>query len=355
MIGNEGDRGDTRTPLARTTKTPPLFNALIKAFKKDAVFTVKAGNTIVTITITQGRIINVIHDRTSSKAVVGLLIRTGLVTEQDVQSAELEARAMGTSLDDAIVTSGLVSEGTLESAQEMLCLEVLMDLLLRTEVDVNVEWSIDHNVREMCMLPVRFVLREAQKRSIDLPRVRKFVPSSKVLFVKTSALSGPGGSQSWSDLQLSSAERQVYCFVDGNRNVSELALSTCQSEYKVAQSLKTLVEMSLIRRLSSNEPSSARSQLPTRAIGSWAALGVTVVLILGVAFGVRLGLGLQNDTGQVKEGDAFSQVVDDASSRRLKAAARQYDLLYGEPPEAFDDLLREHLIRHEDLTVHGSN
>lgn len=336
---------------AQATNTPPLFNALIKAFKKDAVVTVSLAQLKVPIFITHGRVINVRHERTSFQSVVDLLVRTGLLSRQDVSMAEREARRMATSLEDSIVTSGLVSEGTLESAQEMLCLEVLLDLLLRTNIEISVDWAVDPDIREMCTLPIRFLLREAQKRSIDLPKVKRVVPSSRVVFSKTAALSGIGGAQSWADLPISAADRQVYFFVDGNRNVAELALASCQSEFKVAKALMSLVDNKLIRRLAPNEPRSATSQVPTQAIGKWAALVVTCILLVGFAAGVRLGMGAGDPTGKPSGSGAYESVVGEASARRLSSGARQYHLIHGKAPESFDDLLRERLVRRADLTV----
>lgn len=337
----------------QATNTPPLFNAMIKAFKKDAVITVSMAGVNVPITITQGRVINVRHERTAFQSVLDMLVRTGVLSRDDVSKAERDARSQATTLEDAVVTSGFVSEGTLESVQEMLCLEVLMDLLLRTNVDISVDWETDPNTRELCTLPIRFLLREAQKRSLDLPKVKRVVPSSKVLFAKTTALSGLGGAQNWADLQIGAADRQVYFFVDGNRNVADLALATCQSEFKVARSLLTLSDLNLVRRLAPNEPRSADTHVPRQAIGKWTALILTCVGIVGISVGINLAMGAVKPAGAGAATMAFEAVVEGSSPRRLNAAARQYDLVHGRAPESFDDLLRDRLIRREDLTVQG--
>lgn len=350
-MSNDKTISGSSTNVTQATNTPPLFKAMIKAFKKDVVITVSMSGVNVPITISQGRVINVRHERTAFQSVLDMLVRTGVLSKNDLSRAERDARSQATTIEDTVVSLGFVSEGTLESVQEMLCLEVLMDLLLRTNVDISVEWETDPNIRELCTLPIRFLLREAQKRSLDLPKVKRLVPSSKVLFAKTTALSGLGGAQNWADLQIGAADKQVYFFVDGNRNVADLALASCQSEFKVARSLMTLSDLKLVRRLAPNEPRSAATQAPGQAIGKWSALVLSCVGIVGIAIGVNLGMGAVKPPSRVAASHAFDSVVEGSSPRRLNAAARQYDLVHGRAPESFDDLLRDRLIRREDLTV----
>lgn len=329
----------------------PLYSALHKAFDENhsGVLTVAHDDTRTAVTVIQGRAVSVIHESTSAASVMNLLERSGLIAERDVLRAERESRKKGIFLEDAILSRGLVSEGTLSSTREKLCLEVLIDLIIRPDIGVTAVWSVRRGTREMCSLPIPFLLRESQRRRTHLPTIERAVPSTSLVFAKASSLSGKPGDERWEDLQLSVAERQVYFFVDGKRTVSEVALATCQSEYNVSQSVQALVEMGLLKSVKEETPESAGSLAFRAAVLRLASLGLAIVLLLGLtAFSLHLRLNDDDGTQRLMQSDPYNDVLKSGPTNRLKGAIRLYEMTYGEPPDSFDTLFREHFVLRED-------
>lgn len=338
--------------LPRPADNFPLYDALKRSLEdggKQGVLTVAHDDRRSPLTIIQGRVVSVINESTSAASVMSLLERSGLIAERDVLRTERAAKRKGIFLEDAILATGMVSEGTLSSTREKLCLEVLMELLMRTDVVVTAVWSVRRGTREMCSLPIPFLLREAQRRATHLPGIRRVVPSKDLVFNKASTESGSPGMERWEDLQLSVAERQVYFFVDGKRTVSDLALATCQSEFNVARSLQSLVELGLVRQSTSQVTGSAGSHALRSVVLRLSSLLVAIGLLLGfTALAINLRMESGSASKRVLEVDPFDAVRASGSRSRLEGAVRLYEMTFGEPPGSFEDLLREHYVLRED-------
>jgi len=226
----------------------------------------------------------------------------------------------------------------------MLCVELLMDLLLRMDVDVTAGDPVGRTGGEALTFPIRFLLRQAQKRAQDLPKVRQAIPSTDLVFVKTGQMAGRPAPRRWGDMRLGAGERQVYVFVDGRRTVADLALATCQSEFKTAKALVGLAEQGLVQRETRpRDPTTRAGARPD--IGRPRALLVTAVILVVAAAATRLVT--TDPSAEARQ--SFAAVAADSSSRRLIGAVRLYRLLHGVPPESFDDLLRERFIEVGDV------
>ncbi len=328
-----------RKTLSARPKAPPLFAAMAALQRSDGVLSVRAGDARATITVMQGRVVDVGHDRTSPSAIVNLLVQVGVLTPEDVARATRTRR--DAPVDTAVRAAGFVGEATLANTREFLCHEVLMDLLLRTDIEVSAPAPPGRMAREMCAMPVRFLLREAQKRAVEEPEVRKVVPSDDLVYARTGALSSPDGARRWADLPLSPAERQVFVAVDGTRSVAEIARVTGQSRYKVARALKTLLELNLVRAVPAHQASSSRTK-DTAASGMVRMVRVAVAALLVAAL-VRLGVAWVANGGHPAAGEAWAAVVTRGTNGALMDAVRVYHLIHGRAPRGMDDLVREGL------------
>ncbi|NOZ01622.1 MAG: hypothetical protein GXP54_07005 [Deltaproteobacteria bacterium] len=342
---------DQGIDLSRPSDSLPLYAALERCYQdgKSGVLTVTHDDTRTPITVLQGRVISVINQTTAAGSVMGLLERSGLIGERDVLRAKKAARKKGLFIEDAVVASGLVSDGTLASTREKLCLEMLMELLIRRDVAVTAVWTVRRGTREMCSLPIPFLLREAQRRATHIPTIQRAVPSNSLVFIKSSSLTGKPGDERWEDLQLSVAERQVYFFVDGRRTVADLALATCQSEFNVAQALHALMELDLVKA----SPGAGAGSAGTHALRSAVLRLTSLVAALGLLLAltaVALDLRMAEDSpsNRINEFDPFKAVRAAGPVDRLKGAVRLYEMTYGESPDSFEDLLKEHYVLRDD-------
>ncbi len=329
---------DRRTSWA---KAPPLFVALASLQKSDGTVEARAKDSTATVTVVQGRVVEVVHERTSPRAVVDLLVYSGVLTPEDVARARSMARGPDTPVDAAVRAAGFVGEATLANAREFLCHEVLMDWLLRLDVEVSVGPITPGRLnREICAMPVRFVLREAQKRATEMPAVRKVVPSDDLVFVRTATLTAPGEARRWADLPLSPAERQVFVCVNGERTIAEIARVTGQSCYKVARAIKTLLEMDLVRPRPAGWVPGGRATGGSRSRGAARMVRVAAAALLLAAL-VRVGVAWWGDAPSPAK--AWAAVTSYRKTQGLAEAARLYGLIRGRPPVSLDELKRERL------------
>ncbi|MBM4396924.1 MAG: hypothetical protein FJ087_14700 [Deltaproteobacteria bacterium] len=327
----------------RPANLPPLFAALYKAVKegRSGVVTAGIGEERTGITVSGGRITAVAHPDTSATAIVALLTRIGLVNDHAVEKCERAARKRNMLLEDAIAAAGYVSPGTLQNVREMLCREVLLDLVLRRDLEVSAVWTIRKGAREMCVLPVPFLLKEAQRRAREAPEVRRVVPSYQHVYGRTAALQGREPER-WEELRLSAAERQVYFFVDGRRTVTELAAATCQPEFDLARSLKSLIEGGLVQRVG-GVPGATASALASRSAIKRVAAQVVAVATLLAAIAVG-GTRLQSRAAPPPGPDTFGASMSAAPEHRIAGALRLYHLTRGRAAPSFQELADEHMV-----------
>jgi len=349
---DRGNGWETTTREARPSRSPPLFQLFTQllADPQNGIVSIVAGPVHATATVVDSRVVALSHPDASPEAVIALLQRTGLVSDSDVGRAGRRARKRQMTLEDAVVGLGVVSGGTLANAREMLCREVLIDLLLDADAEVTAHWSLLRGTRENCALPLPFLLREAQRRFADMPAVRAAVPSYEQVFGKVSAVMGTAGSERWEDLKMNLSERQVYFFLDGRRTVSEVALATCQPEFHVARAIRALIEAGLVRRVAAGGAASATARVSQSAVRRVLALtGAVVLLLTLVGGGTLLNVERASPSPNAPPpSDPFRTVVSTAASMRLGGAVRLYELVLGVRPGSFEDLLRERMVLRED-------
>jgi hypothetical protein len=341
---------DGLDPQRNHQRFPPLFAALAECLKdpRAGLVNVTEGDLRTSISVSQGRVTAVTHPDTTTSAIVDLLQRVGLIDARAAPRAERLARKRGMLLEDALVAAGLVSGVTLGNVREALCREVVLALLLRRDVEVTTVWSTRRGSRDSCLLPIPFLLKEAQRRATEAPAIRCTVPSADLVFVRSPRLAGSSEPERWEDLKLSVQERQVYFFVDGRRSVTDLTLATCQSEFDVSRALHSLAESGLVRRVAAGEKPSAVAAASASAIRRAASLVIAVAAL--VAF-IGLGFWRFATRNPLAAGapEPFRAIASEASDQRIAAAMRVYHLSTGRPAESFQDLLSEGLVLPQDL------
>lgn len=323
---------------------------LVEAYKqnRDGTITVmrRGSETRVPITLRQGRVVALTHPATSASGVTKILVQVGLITEKALAKAQAESAKRGIYIEDYLVQRGIVSRGTIAAVRERVALELLMDLLLAKDLEISFSWTPQRGVRDMFVLPIPYLLKEAQRRVTLGPLVRRSVPSLDRVFVKATYSAGKEPPPRWEDLNLSASERQVYFFVDGRRTVADLILATSQTEFEVLAALHNLLEMRLIvpveRAVDVGAVAHAGQSAMKRVFGLAVvgALLLTLIYFLA-ASGISLPSGGRSDT-------ILRQVIRAAPVQRLLGAMRAADL-YGDVPVAsFDDLVAAGLAMRAD-------
>ncbi len=331
----------------------PLYRALLDAYRsgRDGVITVfRSGEDARTpITLRQGRVVSVAHESTTIQGVVSVLVRVGILSDRDLAKAQREAARREVYLEDFLVQRGLVSKGTIAATREKAAVELLMDFLLRPDLEVTATWSVLRGVRDTFALPIPYLLKEAQRRASLEPAIRRTVVGSDSVFAKTSDVQGRGAPARWEDLKMSAAERQVYFFVDGRRTVADLILATSQSEFEVSLALHGLAEMKLVAPVPGGGPGNALLHAARSSTQRLLGLTFAVLVLLGSIYLVlAMGSGGGDSTLPRPGTSPFESLLQEAPLRRVAGAARIADL-YGDVDLAsYEDLVRAGLALPED-------
>ncbi len=332
---------------------PPVSSALYDAFQagnSGVLLVLIPDGTKARIRVRRGRVVGVEHQGTSPTAIIGLLQRTGLLDAAGLATAERTARKRNEPLDDAVVSSGLVSMGTLTNIREQVQRETVLELMLVRDLTVDPDWGEGASVgRETCALPIPFLLKEAQRRYAESGPIRRLVPRPDAVFVRTADIEGE--QESWENLAMGPAERQVYFFVNGERSVEDLAVVTCQSLFSTMRAMASLVESGDVQPRLSDGPvqrgPGRRSSLLLRISAMIAVTCALAGLIFALAGTASKTLGRAASEAIFQ--DPFRRLHESASVDRLVGAVRLYDLMFGEPPESFHDLLDERLVEPSDI------
>lgn len=346
---NDFPEDTRRSPSA----PPPLSAALYEAFQagRSGVLRVEIrDDATARILVRRGRVVRVDHPATSVIAIMDLLRRTGLLDDASLANVERVAQRRNEPLDDAVVSSGTVSAGTMTNIREQIHRETVLELMLARNAAVDADWDEPAAAgRESCALPIPFLLKEAQRRHAESGPIRRHVARPDMVFVRTADIEGE--RESWENLGLSPSERQVYFFIDGRRSVEDLALVTCQSLFATMRTMASLAESGHIQpRLSDGPVRRGASRRTSVRLRVFALLFVTAALA-GLAFALisTASSTLGRAVSEAAFRDPFRTLPDAASRDRLVGAVRLYDLMFGEAPESFDDLLDEGLAAPADM------
>lgn len=343
----------SRDPEPGASSGSPLYRVLLEAYRsgRDGVITAfRSGeDTRTPITLRQGRVVSVSHDNTTIRGVASMLVRVGILSDRELEKARREATRREVYLEDYLVRQGLISKGTITAAREKAAVELLMDFLLRHDLEVTATWSAPRGVRETLALPIPYLLKEAQRRASLAPAIRRVVTGLDCVFAKASDVHGREAPVRWEDLKMSAAERQVYFFVDGRRTVSDLILATSQSEFEVALALHALVEMQLVVPVHGAGPGRATRHAERSAMARIGGLSVAVLGLLGAIYLV-LGVGSGGGSASPRP-NLFESLLQEAPLRRVAGAIRIADLCLDVDPTSHEDLVRAGLVLPEDRRV----
>lgn len=335
-----------------------LARVLYKAYeeRRDGVVTVilPENGQRIPITIKQGRVVGIAHDRLSVIHVLEVLQRTGLLSSKEVEKASKKASKQGVFLEDYVLQEGLVSSGTLMAVREKEAISLLMDLMARSDVEVTAGWSLLRGVRDMFSLPIPFLLKEFQRRRALMPGILRAIPDKRTVFTK--ALRGRA-SLSWEQLDLRANEKQVFFFVDGHRTVEDIVNATGQSEFEVLVALKGLLDSRLIEVV----PRKGSKMTKVKPKGSSFLRTVSMLfglalLLLCLAFFLQAGPYVRGRGGDwaARQGpagnkDPYTEVIEEAPLARVRAALRVFKTLHpGVSNPDFEALLQAGLVRKED-------
>ncbi|HOD08464.1 MAG TPA: hypothetical protein PKG98_10305 [Myxococcota bacterium] len=347
------DNSYDQAPASRPPrKMPPLLKALATVYQRNAsgMLNVSRDNeTFLSMFIKEGRILNVSHADVSSEAVASALLATGLITQRRLERAIKRSIAAKTPLDSWLSQSRTVSAVSIHHIVDNRCSDVVLETMDAEAVQVSFSRTLPEGLRKNCQIPLPWLLKEFKRRERDLPAIMARIPDRKAAFIRTASLASSPEPEVWEDLDLGAAEKQVYFFVDGTRNIDQLADATGQSRFSVMRAVASMISDGfLVATLEPARHRKARHGL--RVSSRAAALTIGLAAFAGaVVFGISSGYRVDFSEVVHVRSLAWGDLFDQASVSRVQGAVLIDRMMSTEPNPAPDGLLAAHLILPSDI------
>ncbi|MBN1130497.1 MAG: DUF4388 domain-containing protein [Chitinispirillaceae bacterium] len=204
-------------------------------------------------------------------------------------------------------------------------------------------------------ISVENMAMEAMRRVDEWNRMKKSI-TNEVVFV-TSERRPPELSDAIDPL--TQPEEYVYSRIDGISPVSALFRTTCLTEYKVYEALQSLINSGRITPLSTRisqsvvaalEKKEMETQKEIRPLTTIAALGITLVMALVIAFmGSSLLRGVILLDLEIDRQLARLEVPLGGTIQKVAIATLHYHGLKGTPTSSVQELTRKGLLMESDI------
>jgi serine/threonine protein kinase len=180
----------------------------------------------------------------SPREVLGqLLIRSGLIDEEQLFTALLEQEQSKEPLGWILVSKGLLAKSKLQKLLQVKCEESIYDCFLWTDGEhAFEEYKIPENMPVTFSVDISRVIREGIDHMNKWERIREQFPSRLTTFVlKREIVDGSEGND------LTDGERSILELVDRRKNLAEIALELHAVDYYAASLVQELCERGFIK------------------------------------------------------------------------------------------------------------
>jgi hypothetical protein len=329
---------------------PDIFQ-LIGIQRKTGILSLEHGEDTVTIKFLDGHVVGAdTRTETVEDRLGALLVRTGKITEAQLQEALRLQRNTLQRLGHLLVSSGYISEEELIEALRVQSSQIIYRLFRWRDgtYKFSAVDDVDYDQRHFVPISSETILMEGARMIDEWPIIERRIRSERVVLRKTEAsraLELPPGSildgdvpfdlgydldrpardtvtpGEGSRVELSPEEREIFALVDGRRTVAEICDLTSLGEFDTWRVLSDLCTRSLleeVRDLPAAEPKKAPGVLRAARAGlAWtllvaaAAVGATGVRWSALSpWTLEPGLGSAGTLGHYVSLDRLQRIED---------------------------------------------
>jgi hypothetical protein len=314
--------------------------------------------------------------RKKKELIGGMLVRAGLITEQQLAEALEQQRRSLMRLGDTLVGMGAISADRFKEMVNLQTAETVFKLFSwKTGSYAFEATEVDYEEGVVTPLRGESVLMEGFQRVDEWPLIKKRITSYNLAFERHRALPAPtreepapdadfddafgeGGAKPKGELsQIGASERRVYALADPDRPVSKIIDLSCLGEFETCKALSNLVQLDFLRPttkggvgLSEPHPDGPFIARMASAVGR---VLVSMVLLAVIGwFASRLDLQdvqLSARSPSTYTDPAAQRFVSRQQIARIEAALGVYRLERGELPEKLELLVETKLLKADDL------
>lgn len=355
---------------------------LIGQQTKTGVLYIKSKAEEVEVSFLSGSVARALCKTRKSRELLGaMLVRSGLVTEEQLEEAlEIQKRTLKR-LGDILVVEGHLTADQLREMTQLQTTETLYKLFTwKTGSYEFIQQDVEHDNAQGQPIRPESILMEGFRRIDEWPMVRKRIPSNVLAFERLKHLDPPPLPQDANgdevdaalDAALESAksppapvpktigrqERLVFKLADPGIDVQRIVDVSRLGEFEACKALYNLVEAGFLKPVATTAPvdrPGARAgfsrELRLLVRRGVAQMGAGLVLVVLFAVAAR-ALGSPPKAGTVvlnAGGGLLRHVAADAQLARIGSALEVYRLGYARYPERLSELAEARLLAPEDL------
>ncbi len=353
---------------------------LIGIQRKTGVLTLKHAEDVVLVSFVQGSVVAAESQHRRLEDRIGtVLMKTGQITEAQLQDALKTQRETLNRLGNVLVDKGLIDIDVLRDALQIQISQTIYRLFRwqRGEFDFSQETKVDYDKKFIVPLSAESVLMEGARILDEWPMIEKGIRSFSTVYrradVEIAAVkqdSSTAAGEAEGAITLSDEERVVHSLVDGKRTVQEVVERSLFGEFETCRILYELINRHLLEEVRTRTPRAAAVEAPSRRRLAPVVQGIAYLLLILVAGGAVF-YRIQPWLFDVMQGKRFEAclspvfgspdvaLLDEAlASDRLHHvdfALQVYYLLNRTYPPALTHLVSANLVKQEDLLDSDGN
>ena len=348
---------------------------LIGIQRKTGVLTMESAEDTVTVKFLDGQVVGAdTRSRNLEDLLGSVLVRTGRITEAQLQEALKVQRSTLQRVGYILATTGSISEEDLREALRIQVLQIVYRLFRWRDGKYHFTPTdhVDYDVDHFTPVSAETILMEGARMIDEWPILERRIRSPRMVFRKTAAgaaLDAPVASLVDADvdfgfdraagsagpdaegIQVSGEELEVLHMVDGRSTVQDLVDRSPLGEFDVYHLLYELLNRNLIEEVRvAVAPGAVQAEERHRAVLA-GALAVPVLLLAGAGLVASFWSPLApwRVAGVGAETDLLKTYASQARLERIESALQVFYYDLGSVPSDLNALVRARYLDPADL------
>ena len=320
--------------------------------RKSGVLVVEGPDDTVTISFLGGQVVSAESATHRLDNRIGsLLVRGGRINDEQLARVLQLQKESQQRLGFLLIRERLVTPEDLREALRLQIFRIVFSSFRWTDgrFRFTQEASIDYDADHMSPVPTESILMEAAQMMDEWPMLEKKVRSRDIVFRRAPGVEKlrlvHGGEEAGEGvLAVSRAEAEVWRWIDGNRDVTDLLERAFLSDFEVYKGLAELSDRNLIVEGAPRpaavpaRPAPPPSRLPAAPVLLWAAILGVVLLAVWLVPRNPWNL-LLRPPAQASESASLFKSVSLARLVALERAVRVFYDSSGQYPRSLEDLV----------------
>ncbi len=289
-----------------------------------------------------------------------LLIRSGLVTQEQLEEALETQKQTLQKVGDILIEKGSLSKQNLGKALLLQTQETIFKLIhWKDGVYEFLPQKVSYEQDFYTPLSCEHLLMEGYRMLDEWPAIKKFIPSFEMIF-RQKAEAAPGDSPGESLApKLTEEEKMVLNLIEGERTVQDIINLSRLGEFETCKALATLIQAKQIE-----PPPVQKEAAPVEKTVEKTRINIIDYLLNVLSFGFLIGaiafIIIYSNlnpfkhrylSGRQSVRIDYPQIyLGKTQWARIKSSLEIYRLENGNYPESLDELVNKKLLKQEELS-----